>query len=96
MGDEKAEGSTMGDRRQAILLMPDVDGMHVCSFESLKPEGFYERDLMMFGIFLASYCVLIAMNLLLRTAFATSHKFWYFVIPFLLSQETFVSPLIFL
>ena len=86
----------MGDRRQAILLMPDVDGMHVCSFESLKPKGFYERDLKMFWIFLTSYCVFIAMNLLLRTAFATSHKFWYFVIPFLLSQETFVSPLIFL
>ena len=66
MGDEKAEGSTMGDRRQAILLMPDVDGMHVCSFESLKPEGFYERDLMMFGIFLASYCVLIAMTCFLE------------------------------
>ena len=57
MGDEKAEGSTIGDRRQAILLMPDVDGMHVCSFESLKPEGFYERDLTIFGIFLASQCV---------------------------------------
>ena len=45
MGDEKPEGSTIGDRRQAVLLMPDADGMHVCSSESLKPEGFYERDL---------------------------------------------------
>lgn len=43
--------------------MPDVDGMHVCSFESLKPEGFYERDLTIFGVFLASQCVC----LLLRT-----------------------------
>ena len=41
-------------------------------------------------------CVFIVTNLSLRTAFATSHKFWYFVIPFLLFQETFISSLIFL
>ena len=60
MGDEKPEGSTIGDRRQAVLLMPDADGMHVCSSESLKPEGFYERDLTIFGIFFAScVCLLL-------------------------------------
>lgn len=58
MGEEKAEGSNNREhRRQAVLLMPDADGMHVCSSESLKHEGFYERDLTIFGIFLLLVCV---------------------------------------
>ena len=62
MGDGRAEGlSATGDRGQAAAsLMPDADGMHVCSSESLKPEGFYERDLTIFGIFFAScVCLLL-------------------------------------
>ena len=36
MGDDRAEGSlTVGDGGQvATSFMPDVDGMHVCIFES--------------------------------------------------------------
>ena len=39
----RAEGSSViGDGEQAvILLMPDVDGVYIFTFESLKLEGSY-------------------------------------------------------
>ena len=48
MGDGRAEGSSAtGDGGQAaISLMPDVDGTHVCIFESSKVEGLYVGDLL--------------------------------------------------
>ena len=48
MGDDGAEGSSaIGDGGQAaISLLPDVDGMHVRIFESLKLEGTYVGDLL--------------------------------------------------
>ena len=51
VGDGRAEGeSAMGDGGQAaISLMPDIDGMHVCIFESSQLEGLYVEDLL--------YCV---------------------------------------
>ena len=47
----RAEGSpAVGDGGQAaISLMPDIDGMHVCIFESSQLEGLYVEDLL--------YCV---------------------------------------
>lgn len=41
MGDGRAEAwSAIGDRGQAAMsLMPDVDGTHVHTFESLQLEG---------------------------------------------------------
>ena len=41
MGDGRTEGSSaIGDGGQAaISLMPDVDGTHVCIFESSQLEG---------------------------------------------------------
>ena len=41
MGDGRAEGSSaIGDGGQAAMsLTPDVDGTHVCIFESSKLEG---------------------------------------------------------
>ena len=40
MGDGRAEGSlAIGDRGQAAGSLPDVDGPHVCIFESLQLEG---------------------------------------------------------
>ena len=41
VGDGRAEGSSaIGDGRQAaISLTPDIDGMHVCIFESSQLEG---------------------------------------------------------
>ena len=43
MREGRAEGpSAKGDRGQAVIsLMPDIDGMHVCIFESLQLEGSY-------------------------------------------------------
>ena len=51
MGDGRAERlSAIGDAGQAaISLMPDIDGMHVCIFESSQLEGLYVEDLL--------YCV---------------------------------------
>ena len=48
MGDGRAEGSSAtGDRGQAgISLTPDVDGMHVCIFESSQLECLYVGDLL--------------------------------------------------
>ena len=48
MGDGSAEeSSAIGDGGQAaISFMPDVDGMHVCIFESLQLEGSYAGDLL--------------------------------------------------
>ena len=50
MGDHRAEGSSAkGDGGQAaISLMPDVDGMHVCIFESSQLQGSYVGDLLYF------------------------------------------------
>ena len=52
MGDGGADGpSATGDRGQAaISLMPDVDGMHVRIFESLKLEGAYVGDLLYISV----------------------------------------------
>ena len=48
MGDGRAEGSSaIGHRGQAAMsLMPDVDGAHVCIFESLQLEGLYVGHLL--------------------------------------------------
>ena len=48
MGDRRAEGSSaIGDRGQgAISLTPDVDGMHLRTFERLQLEGLYVEDLL--------------------------------------------------
>ena len=48
MGDGRAEGSSaIGDGGQAATsLTPDVDGMHVCIFESSQIEGSYVGDLL--------------------------------------------------
>ena len=48
MGDGRAEGSSaIGDRGQpSISLTPDIDGIHVCIFESLQLEGSYVQDLL--------------------------------------------------
>ena len=48
MGDGRAEeSSAIGDRGQAaISLMPDVDGTHVCIFESSQLECSYVGDLL--------------------------------------------------
>ena len=56
-GDGRAEGrSAIADGEQAaISLMPDVDGMHVRSFESLQLEGSYVRDLRYFIFILSQY-----------------------------------------
>ena len=47
VGDGRAEGSSaIGDGGQAaISLMPDIDGMHVCIFESSQFEGSCVKDL---------------------------------------------------
>ena len=47
MGDGRAEGSSaIRDGGQAaILLTPDINGMHVHIFESSQLEGSYIRDL---------------------------------------------------
>ena len=47
MGDGRVEGSSaIGDGGQAaISLTPDVDGTHVCIFESSQLEGSYVGDL---------------------------------------------------
>ena len=58
MGEGRAEGpSAIGDRGQAaVSLMPDIDGMHVCIFESLQFEGSYVGDvLIIFFFFFRSY-----------------------------------------
>ena len=41
MGDGRVEGSSaIGDGRQsAVSLMPDVDEIHICIFESSQFEG---------------------------------------------------------
>ena len=41
VGDDRAErSSAIGDGAQAaVSLAPDVDGKHVCIFESLQLEG---------------------------------------------------------
>ena len=48
VGDCRAEGSSAtGDKGQAaVLLMPDVDGMHVCIFESSQLEDSYVGELL--------------------------------------------------
>ena len=48
VGDGRAEGlSAVGDGGQAaISLMPDVDGTHICIFESSRLEGSYIWDLL--------------------------------------------------
>ena len=48
MGDGRAEGSSaIGDGGQAaISLTPDIDGTHVCIFESLQLEDSYVGDLL--------------------------------------------------
>ena len=48
MGDGRAEGSSaIGDGGQAAMsLTPDVDGMHICIFESSQLEGSYVGDLL--------------------------------------------------
>ena len=48
MGDCRAEGSSAkGDKGQAaVSLMPDVDGMHVCIFESSQLEDLYVGELL--------------------------------------------------
>ena len=48
MGDGRAEGSSaIGDGGQAaISLTPDVDGTHVCIFESSQLEGLCVGDLL--------------------------------------------------
>ena len=48
MGDGRAEGSSaIGDGGQAaISLTPDIDGTHVCIFESSQLEGWCVGDLL--------------------------------------------------
>ena len=48
VGDGSAEGSSaIGDGGQAaVSLTPDVDGTHVCIFESSQLEGSYVGDLL--------------------------------------------------
>jgi hypothetical protein len=48
VGDYRAEGSpAIGDEGQAaVSLTPDVDGMHVCIFESSQLEGSYVGELL--------------------------------------------------
>ena len=48
VGDGRAEGSSaIGDGGQAVVsLMLDIDGMHICIFESSKLEGSYVGDLL--------------------------------------------------
>ena len=48
MGDGRAEGSSaVGDGGYvAISLMPGIDEMHGCIFESLQLEGSYGGDLL--------------------------------------------------
>ena len=48
VGDGTAEGSSaIGDGGQAaVSLTPDLDGKHVCIFESLQLEGSYVGDLL--------------------------------------------------
>ena len=48
MGDGTAEGwSAIGDGGQAaISLMPDIDGTHICIFESSQLEGWCVGDLL--------------------------------------------------
>ena len=55
MGDGRAEGqSAIGDRGQAaISLTPDVDGTHICIFESSQLESSCVGDL----IVMESYCL---------------------------------------
>ena len=47
MGDGIAKGSSaIGDGGQAaVSFMHDIDGMHICIFESLQLEGSYVGDL---------------------------------------------------
>ena len=48
VGDGRAEGSSaVGDGGQAaVSLRLDIDGMHMCTFESSKLEGSYVGDLL--------------------------------------------------
>ena len=61
MGDGGADGpSATGDRGQAaISLMPDVDGMHIRIFESLKLEGAYVGDLLYISV---CVCVCVSVS----------------------------------
>ena len=45
-GDGGAKGSSVVGRggHAAVSLMPDVDGMYICIFESLQLEGLYIGD----------------------------------------------------
>ena len=47
-GDGRAEGSSaIGDGGQAAMsFMPDVDGTHLCIFQSVQLEGSYRGDLL--------------------------------------------------
>ena len=53
MGDDRAErSSAIGDGGQAaVSLTPDLDGKHVCIFESLQLEGSYVGDLLYYEWF---------------------------------------------
>ena len=48
MGDGRTEGSSaIGDGGQAaVSFMHDIDGMHICIFESSQLEGSYVGDLL--------------------------------------------------
>ena len=61
MGDGRAEGSSaIGDGGQAaISLMHDVDGTHVCIFESSQLEGSNVGDSLSFKMFKNLYMDLV-------------------------------------
>ena len=52
VGDGIAEGSSaIGDGGQAaVSFMHDIDGMHICIFESLQLEGSYVGDLTVYSL----------------------------------------------
>ena len=52
MRDGRAEGSSaIEDRRQALIsFTPDVDGMHICTFESSQLESSYVGHLLYFKL----------------------------------------------
>lgn len=52
-----AEGPpAIGDGGAAVSLMPDVDGMYICVFESLRLEGSYVGDLLYNEYVTISHC----------------------------------------
>jgi hypothetical protein len=38
------------DRQAAISLFPDIDGMHICIFESSQPEDLHVGDLLYYAL----------------------------------------------